>query len=472
MAAGALLVLASCTPVATGDSSTTVASTSPTTIPPATASTEPAPAPTPVEPQSGLLLLFGDRLLARSDDGTTTELAADFEIPIRSAFGDGNGGIVYQYSRMVPPFPNDAILHLPASTARPRVLTSADENRRIRLVDVGLFQGLPQILYLETGDGMGRLRALPLAGGSPAELVAGTGIIDGTFAGDLVGIVSRRAGCTEAAVVDATGAEMSTWDCSTGVTDMHLASDGSKVVALAQRDGVTLFDLDDHTNNVSLGNGNLITGLYDYDGAQVAAGSKSELLLLAGGGDTITIDAGPGLRSASLLAVAADLPETAFLGGIRPPDDRCSAEGLAVRPVAQEGLPAPVAFVRTEIVEAATACDYERLVELTAPGFVHSLGPGTSALRTWVQAEQNREDVLGQIVAVLDTPSTTTVDEDGNTLFVWPGAFQNAPTEADWQALIPIYNEEEVDLFREGGYTGMRVIIRADGSWITAVAGE
>ena len=128
--------------------------------------------------------------------------------------------------------------------------------------------------------------------------------------------------------------------------------------------------------------------------------------------------------------------------------------------------------MRTEIVEAATQCDYEALDALTAPGFVHTFGGGTSPLRTWVQAEQNRQDVLAQIVAVLDTPYTTIIDEEGVTSYVWPGAFQNNPSEADWEAIVPIYNEEEVDLFRANGYTGMRVIITEGGAWTTAVAGD
>lgn len=128
--------------------------------------------------------------------------------------------------------------------------------------------------------------------------------------------------------------------------------------------------------------------------------------------------------------------------------------------------------MRTEIVEAATQCDYETLAGLTAPGFIHSLDPAGSPLRTWVQAEQNREDLLAQIVAVLGTPFATGVDDDGNTVFTWPGAFQDNPTEADWEALIPIYNEEEIDFFRNNGYVGMRVLIIENGDWIAAIAGD
>jgi len=469
------LVLVACTPAVRDDTVTTTTTAPPPAPSTTTELTSPVTTTTAARASSGpaLLLTFRDRLLARNADGTTVEVPADFEIPIRVAFGDGNGGIVYQYTRAVQPFPTDAVLHLRAGASSPTVLTSASENRRFRLVDVGLFQGLPQILYLETGDGVGRLQALPLAGGSPSEVASGSNLTDGSFSGDLVAVVERSAGCTTASLFDGSGDELGTWDCAAGVSDTHLAADGSRSLALAQDGGVRYFDVDEHSSNADLAPADgSVSAVYDFDGDTVAVGVDGRLRLIGVDGSTVTVDPGPGLRGATLLDGPVTIPETAFLGGIREPGERCSAEGLAVRPAAQEGLPAPVAFIRTEIVEAATQCDYEALVELTAPGFVHTLGGGTSPVRTWVQAEQNREDVLAQIVAVLDTPYTTSLDDEGNTVFTWPGAFQDNPTDADWEAIIPIYNEEEVDLFRDNGYVGMRVLITQNGDWIAAVAGD
>ncbi len=471
----ALLLLVACTPAARDDTVTTTTAAPPPASTTTTGLNAPVTTTTPEQTSLGpaLLLMFRDRLLVRNADGTTVDLLADFEIPIRVAFGDGNGGIVYQYTRAVSPFPSDAVLHLRAGASSPTVITSAPENRRIRLVDVGLFQGLPQILYLETGDGVGRLQALPLAGGSPSEVASGENLTDGTFSGDLVAVVERSTGCTTASLFDVSGDELGTWDCAAGVTDAHLAADGSRSLALAQDGGVSYFEVDEHSNNADLTptNGS-ISAVYDFDGDTVAIGVDGKLQLIGVDASAVTVDPGPGLRGATLLFGPVSVPETAFLGGIREPGERCSAEGLAVRPMAQEGLPAPVAFIRTEIVEAATQCDYDALEELTAPGFVHDLGGSTSPLRTWVQAEQNREDVLAQIVAVLDTPYTTSIDDEGNTVYTWPGAFQDNPTEADWEAIVPIYNEEEVDFFRSNGYVGMRVLITQNGDWLAAVAGD
>lgn len=469
--AAVTLVLAACSTGATPGtteapppaSSAPTTTESPATAPPSTVEHAVVP---------GLLLRFNHQLIVRPDDGDDITIPADFEIPLRAAFGDGNGGIVYQYSRLVPPFPNDSVLHLRPGTSDPIVLIDAPDNRRVRLLDVAIYQGLPQLLFLETGDGVGRLKAVPLAGGSSTELAAGADIIDGSFAGEILGIVERAAGCTTARLVDVAGEPIGNWACDAAVADLEVADDQSRVVALAQDGGVTFFDLDDHSNNVSATVGDApLTALHDFDGTSASVSTSDGIKLVSANGSIVDIDDGPGLRSVGLLSVTGTIPETVFLGGVKEPGERCSAQGLALRAQAQDGLPGPVAFVRTEIVKAATVCDYDRLVELAAPGFIHSFGGGTSPLRTWVQAEQSRQDVLAQIVSVLDTPYTTTTADDGTTLYIWPGAFQDDPTEADWQALVPIYNEEEVDLFRANRYNGMRVIIQDDGDWITAVAG-
>lgn len=466
------LGLAACSDGATSGSTVAPSTTSSPTTTTGSAGTAPpstvAPADVP-----GLLLRFGHQLVVRPDGGDDITIPADFEIPLRAAFGDGNGGIVYQYSRLVPPFPNDSVLHLRSGTSDPIVLIETPENRRVRLLDVGIYQGLPQLLFLETGDGLGRLKAVPLAGGSSTELAAGADIIDGSFSGELLGIVERAAGCTSARLVDVAGEPIGNWACDAGVSDLEIADDQSGVVALAQDGGITFFDLDDHSNNISVTVGDApLTALNDFNGTSAAVSTPDGFKLVNAGGSVVDIEAGAGLQSVTQLTVTGNIPETAFLGGVREPGERCSAEGLALRAQAQDGLPGPVAFIRTEIVEAATVCDYDRMVELTAPGFIHSFGGGTSPLRTWVQAEQSRQDVLAQIVSVLDTPYTTSSADDGTTLYVWPGAFQDNPSEADWEALVPIFNEEEVDLFRANGYTGMRVIIQDDGDWITAVAGD
>lgn len=420
-----------------------------------------------------LLLMFDDSVVIRDGGGPAIRIRGDFEIPLRAAVGDRNGGIIYQYARTVTPFPPDAILHLPAGATEPRVLIAAEAGQRVRLVDAGPFGGIPQVLYVTSADGPTRLWALPLAGGLPTELSSLTGIVDASFSDLGFAVVRRTQGCTSAAVHGSNGDTIAEWDCDSGVTDVILAADGSPAVAVLRRGEAGLVDLEDHGRDPGWPvDATTTSRLFDFDGTAIAViGPTGGLRLLRDDGMVLNIGTGSdALRSASLLGAPNEIPETAFLGGIEAPRVGCSAEGQLTRPPEQAGLPAPVAFLRTEIVEAATACDYRALAELAAPEFDD--GSAASPLRAWVQAEQNREDVLGQIVAVLNTPHTTVVDEEGTTVYVWPSAVAEVPSEADWEAIVPIYNEEEVDFYRANGYSGMRVMITTTGDWIAAVTGE
>lgn len=60
-------------------------------------------------------------------------------------------------------------------------------------------------------------------------------------------------------------------------------------------------------------------------------------------------------------------------------------------------------------------------------------------------------------------------------MYVWPSAFADDATDADWQAVIDagLVTEGEAERMRAGeGYTGYRVGITADGEWVFFVAGD
>jgi hypothetical protein len=134
-----------------------------------------------------------------------------------------------------------------------------------------------------------------------------------------------------------------------------------------------------------------------------------------------------------------------------------------------------VAETRLAIAEAAVACDYGRLEELALAGgdFIYSFGgnvpptPG-EASGFWRDEEERGVEALATLVKLLDLPYA----REGSD-YVWPSAFKDDPTDADWEALEAIYTEEEIAGFKEfGGYLGLRVGISLDGGWKFFVGGD
>ena len=67
-----------------------------------------------------------------------------------------------------------------------------------------------------------------------------------------------------------------------------------------------------------------------------------------------------------------------------------------------------------------------------------------------------------------------TRNESGS--YAWPTAYQESPSDADWQALVDagLYTQEQIDSDEAGGtgYLGYRTAITADGDWQFFVAGD
>lgn len=96
-------------------------------------------------------------------------------------------------------------------------------------------------------------------------------------------------------------------------------------------------------------------------------------------------------------------------------------------PPAQDGLPGPVAALRSEILAAATACDFDRLNELAVAGslpFVHtdvlaeeyqSMAPG----EFWRNAEAQGSHLLADLVHDLSQPVEIGEDEFVGVHYEW-----------------------------------------------------
>ena len=141
----------------------------------------------------------------------------------------------------------------------------------------------------------------------------------------------------------------------------------------------------------------------------------------------------------------------------------------------EQHLPAAVAEVRQRIFDAAVACDYDTLEQIAlerGEGFTFSYGGGDSAAAHWRELEESgAEEPMRVLATILTLPFTR--NESGS--YAWPTAYDESPTEADWQALVDagLYTQEQIEQMKAGGmYLGYRTAVTADGDWQFFVAGD
>ena len=156
------------------------------------------------------------------------------------------------------------------------------------------------------------------------------------------------------------------------------------------------------------------------------------------------------------------------------PQTDCSTSTLRLT-LPEQNLPAEVAEVRQRIFDAAVACDYDTLEQIAlekGAGFTFSYGGGDSAAAHWRELEESgTEEPMRVLATILTLPYTR--NESGS--YAWPTAYNEAPTDADWQALVDagLYSQEQIDQMKAGGmYLGYRTAITADGDWQFFVAGD
>ena len=192
-------------------------------------------------------------------------------------------------------------------------------------------------------------------------------------------------------------------------------------------------------------------------------------MALAGcGSDDGTDDA------ASTQPVTVTVTETETVAA--EPEVECSTAGLRLTLPEQE-LPAEVADVRKRVFDAAVACDYDTLEEIAlekGEGFTFSYGSGTDASDHWRSVEEDpaaEPKPMRTLATILTMPFTR--NESGS--YAWPTAYDEAPTDEAWQALVDagLYTQEQIDSMKTAGsYLGYRTAITADGDWQFFVAGD
>jgi hypothetical protein len=156
------------------------------------------------------------------------------------------------------------------------------------------------------------------------------------------------------------------------------------------------------------------------------------------------------------------------------PEVTCSTAGLRLT-LPEQQLPAEVADVRKRVFDAAIACDYDTLEQIAlekGAGFTFSYGGETDAASYWRGLEEQGTDKpMRALATILTLPYTR--NETGS--YAWPTAYNESPTDADWQALVDagLYTQQQIDSMKAGGsYLGWRTAITPDGDWQFFVAGD
>ncbi|WP_341870964.1 hypothetical protein, partial [Corallococcus llansteffanensis] len=153
----------------------------------------------------------------------------------------------------------------------------------------------------------------------------------------------------------------------------------------------------------------------------------------------------------------------------------CSARKLSPvpKPTAKP-LPPAVASMRERIIAAAVACDYAALAKLAdekGQSVRFSFGPDEDPAVYWRSVEEHEttpQPVMALLVQVLNLPFY-----EQDNLILWPTAFREGATDADFRALKDLYPPGELQAMRkEKTYLGLRVGISLEGDWQLAVAGD
>ena len=455
-------------PLGTTTTTTPVAqSTTSSTAPPGTA--------TEARTEFGLLVVYEHSIVVRPTKGETYSVEGDFEVPLLFAYDDLNGGIIFQYAR-TSALLGEHIWQVSGTGVR-KTVVSARNSRKLTLMDVGLHSGRPQVLYLDqpANGNDGQLYVAGISGGAP-ELVSDLpGIVTASMSDNAIAISQQVENCNSATIVNSQGEATGQYECAASITDVHLDPNGSEIAYLSGGQVRTEHLVDGPISTNWPQDLRSTTQVFDYsDDVAVVRDGITGFRLLDTNGASFSFRASKPIQWVSILHNEVSIGDGAFLGGLSEPTGSCSSLGLAAPPPAQADLPETVAAMRDAIVTAATSCGFDLLEQLAGPEFFYSFGEGSGDLsRFWQESDQHNFDTLAVIVRTFDLPFSVSIGPDSVTSYVWPAvAVIENPTEADWQELALVYNEEEIEFYKEFGFMGMRIFISEDGTWTGAIAGD
>jgi hypothetical protein len=198
------------------------------------------------------------------------------------------------------------------------------------------------------------------------------------------------------------------------------------------------------------------------------------------GGFEVTAEVPGGVGPSTLLSVALvdSAGRTLALTSSRvatPIAGQSEEGGSAPAQVAPpRDIPEAVVVTRQAILDAARARDWEALRALIPEvGFTFSYGGERDPIAYWRRLEsRGHVPVIGDILpAVLNTESGRL-----RGVYVWPAQAAEDPQEwdeHDLEVLRQIHAEEDIRLFQEIDlYTGWRIGIDREGTWVFFVSGD
>jgi hypothetical protein len=165
------------------------------------------------------------------------------------------------------------------------------------------------------------------------------------------------------------------------------------------------------------------------------------------------------------------------LTDVAPAAPTCSAAAETGLELPEQELPAAVAEVRKRIFAAVIECNYEELEQIAleqGEGFTFTFGDQSGSPGDHWRMQE--EEGLGEPMYALATILTLPVTRNESGSYAWPSAYNEKPTDADWQALVDafLYTPAEVDDMRTQGtgYIGWRTAITPEGDWQFFTAGD
>lgn len=461
----------------------TAATASTTTSAPATTTT--------IGPRDGGLLAFGSfgvRFVPFEGDAVTLTPDPFYEA-IEYVVSDGSQGIVYVH-RVTPMAwaPGSVLWLSSAADVVPRLVVAGSP--RTQLIPKGIIEvsGASALLYIEwdMDARQGSAMLKPLLSGAPVTVwqAAAESVEDATTGGGrilLQLVTSPLEDRCRLVLVDAFGVEVAAPglpDCADprDPRSFQLSSDGTEVWYIDGRGArLVVQSLEDPAKVMELPIARPNGLRYDGEDTAVVVTDTGPLLITRRD-DVLLAEPIVGVDGwASLLPYAGTIALTADTGlGTGLAEYPCTTR---LPPLPEQDLPPAVAATRLSIFEAISECDWVALRELaTAQGGIHydvAYAPGLP-LPYWIGLMRSGSDILGDIATVLTLPAIQVTYGDATVHWVWPavaGKEESARTDADWQALRPLYTQEQIDALRYGpeGYAGgFEVVISLDGTWVGA----
>ena len=467
-------------PVAT---ESTTATTAVTTTPPTTGPTTSVPV-TPVSRGDTVVGLIGsgpEGVVVVSPDGTTSSrLTSDphYEA-IDAAYPDLRGGLVVQHQITPLPWPQGAIVRLPAGADRPTVVVAPADGERIVPVGTGIdADGHATFVYRREASETATVVAVDLDDGSERTLVETGPYVEAAMGGNLVAVVDQsQTDCARLELVTVGGSSPpSPHECVPMGADVAVSGDGTSLAVLSESVlEVYAVDTGELTASHPLEQAYAVSGgsagwawTSEHRAGVVGGDAGGDAAGAVGGEAGFDLDSW-GVTSLVPIDRPLDLAADASLGsgsGELP----CSPVDVSLP---DQELPEAVAETRNAIAAAAAACDHAALASMAdEDGTVVSIGggKGVDPIDHWVAEARLGDDPLIAMARLLTTTPAT--DPETGT-WAWPAIAVDPAFDASWEELEPILGSEVVDQMRDGpGYLGRRIGITPDGRWMFATAGD